>query len=66
MERIKARRRRKVIKRKVLILPIAASFSSYVYVVNFIYLTTGKDSHNVVENSHQGACPAQFTVRHLA
>ena len=65
-ERIKARRRRKVVKRKVLILPIATSFSSYVYVVNFIYLTTGKDSQNVAENSHEGAGPAQFTVRHLA
>ena len=41
-------------------------FSSYACVVNFIYLTTGKDSQNVAENSHEGAGPTQFTVRHLA
>ena len=66
MERIKARRRRrKVIKRKVLILPILAFFSSYACVVNFIYLTTGEDSNNAAENSYGGAGSEQFSVRHL-
>ena len=48
-----------------MILPIATSFSSYVYVVNFIYLTTGEDSNNAAENSYGGAGSEQFSVRHL-